>query len=324
MLNLENWYFKSCKFLSKHFICIAGDITGFEKKCEQSAGQKYRDAITFTGIDIEPFESTLLSYAGAVITLLLLLLLNLILFQITTYSSTTLILISLITITFPFIVFTYLNNYIIVHSEFMKIRSLGDIPEVLSYIVMSMKMVPNMEHSILFAATNSNRPLAHDLKKVLWSLHVRLYNSMDDAVIEFSEMWGKNSEYFKRALHLIKSSTNETDEAQRIIVLNRALDIVLDGTKNIMEIFASRLKTPTYILYSIFILIPLALVALLPAVTVVGWRFNIVTLILFYNIVLPIATFVYGEYILMQRPAAFLPQRIPETHPKLENIQNKK
>ena len=38
---------------------------------------------------------------------------------------------------------------------------------------------------------------------------------MDDAVVQFSEMWGKNSEHFKRSLHLIRSSMSETDPAQR-------------------------------------------------------------------------------------------------------------
>ena len=69
---------------------------------------------------------------------------------------------------------------------------------------------------------------------------------------------------------LFVCSTNEPDEAQRVMTLNKSLDIVLEGTRHMMEGFAARLKTPTYVLYSIFILIPLALVALLPAVSIVG------------------------------------------------------
>ena len=91
-----------------------------------------------------------------------------------------------------------------------------------------------------------------------------------------------------------------------------------------MENFAAKLKNPTYILYSLFILIPLALVALMPAVTVVGIRFGIGTLVVLYDIVLPLLTFAYAEYILMQRPAAFVPQNIPDEHPKLKNIKTKK
>jgi len=68
---------------------------------------------------------------------------------------------------------------------------------------------------------------------------------MDAALLSFADLWGRNSEYFKRSLHLIKSSTAEPDEAQRIITLNRALDISLEGTESLMDSFAAKLKTPS-------------------------------------------------------------------------------
>jgi Flp pilus assembly protein TadB len=220
----------------------------------------------------------------------------------------------------PIFVLVYLSEYPKIHARFMKIHSLGDIPEILSYIVMSMKLVSNMERAISFAAANSERPLARDLRKLIWDMHVRVYTGIDDATLAFANQWGKNSEYFKRALHLVKSSTNEPDEAQRVITLNKSLDIVLEGTRHMMGGFAARLKTPTYILYSIFILIPLALVALLPALTIVGVRIDAVILILLYDLILPLATFGYAEYILLQRPATFPPPQISNTHPRLVDI----
>ena len=192
-----------------------------------------------------------------------------------------------LTFVIPLSVLCYLSEYVKIRAKFMKISSLGDIPEILSYIVMSMKLVPNLEHAVLFAARNSERPLAKDLKKLTWDLNLRIYSSMDDALLSFADLWGRNSEYFKRSLHLIKSSTAEPDEAQRIITLNRALDISLEGTESLMDSFAAKLKTPSYILYSIFILIPLALVALLPAVTVVGMKPETMDLVLLYDLDFP-------------------------------------
>ena len=216
----------------------------------------------------------------------------------------------------------YLSEYPKIHAKFLKIHTLGDIPEIQSYIVMSMKLVPNMERAIIFAADNSFRPLARDLKKLIWDIHIRVYSNIDEALIEFANQWGKNSEYFKRSLHLVKSSTSEPDEAQRIMTLNKSLDIVLEGTKTMMDAFAAKLKTPTYVLYSIFILIPLALVALIPAVSIVGVRMDTVTLVLIYNIGLPLFTFIYSEFILLQRPATFSPPNISDKHPDLSNIRS--
>ncbi|MHC1575890.1 MAG: hypothetical protein ACXQTE_00910, partial [Methanosarcinaceae archaeon] len=293
---MDNWYTRGCRYTSRHMKWMIRDIGSFSATTEKVVSQDYKDAVAFTGIDVEPFETALFSYVGAFTALVTMLIADIIIFQISTFRSEILILLAVLTLAIPALTLLYLSEYIKIYARYMKIQSMGDIPEVLSYIVMSMKLVSNMEKTIVFTAENSNRPLAKDLRKMLWRLQVRMYSSMDDAVLDFTQLWGKNSEYFKRSLHLVKSSASEPDEAQRIITLNRALDIVLDGTKNLMDTFAARLKTPTYVLYSIFILIPLALVALMPAVTVVGLRFDIATLIILYNIVLPLITFAYAEY----------------------------
>ncbi len=319
-----NWYSTACKFTTQYFNWLVGDIEKFKKKSKDSLSQEFLDSLNFCGFEIEPYETQILAISGALISFILLLIVDVFLFSFSVFGSMTIAVIIIITVLIPVTVLFYLSEYPKIQAKFIKIRSLGDIPEILSYIVMSMKLVSNMELAISFAAENSSRPLASDMRKLIWDMHVRVYSSMDDALIAFANQWGRNSEYFKRALHLVKSSTNEPDEAQRVITLNKSLDIVLEGTRKMMEGFAARLKTPTYILYSIFILIPLALVALLPALTIVGVHIEPVVLILIYDLILPIITFAYAQNILLQRPATFPPPRIPDEHPRLVNIRYRK
>jgi Flp pilus assembly protein TadB len=319
-----NWYSTACKFTTQYFNWVVGDIEKFKKKSKDSLSQEFLDSLNFCGFEIEPYEPQILAISGVLISFILLLIVDVFLFSFSVFGSMTIAVITITTVLIPITVLFYLSEYPKTQAKFIKIRSLGDIPEILSYIVMSMKLVSNMELAISFAAENSSRPLASDMRKLIWDMHVRVYSSMDDALIAFANQWGRNSEYFKRALHLVKSSTNEPDEAQRVITLNKSLDIVLEGTRKMMEGFAARLKTPTYILYSIFILIPLALVALLPALTIVGVHIEPVILILIYDLILPIITFAYAQYILLQRPATFPPPRIPDEHPRLVNIRYRK
>lgn len=319
-----NWYSTACKFTTQNFNWVVGDIEKFKKKSKDSLSQEFLDSLNFCGFEIEPYEPQILAISGALVSFILLLIVDAFLFSFSVFGSMTIAVIIITTVLIPVTVLFYLSEYPKIQAKFIKIRSLGDIPEILSYIVMSMKLVSNMELAISFAAENSSRPLASDMRKLIWDMHVRVYSSMDDALIAFANQWGRNSEYFKRALHLVKSSTNEPDEAQRVITLNKSLDIVLEGTRKMMEGFAVRLKTPTYILYSIFILIPLALVALLPALTIVGVHIEPVILILIYDLILPIITFAYAQYILLQRPATFPPPRIPDEHPRLANIRYRK
>jgi hypothetical protein len=211
----------------------------------------------------------------------------------------------------PLLVYIYVGEYPKRRAAYMKVHSLGDVPEVISYIVMAMKLNPNIETALKFAASNSKRQLAKDVKKLMWDLQVRAYDSLDMALGAFAEEWGEYSEHFKRAVFLIKSATAEREEAMRTITLNRALDVVLQGTKGLMESFSGALHSPTLILYSIFVMVPLALVAMLPAAAIVGLRVNALELALLYDVLFPLATLVYAHSILMKRPAAFTPPDIP-------------
>lgn len=320
----QNLYCSACRFSVKHFSWLVGDLDEYRKKSEKTVSKEFLDAIDFSGFDLEPWETHILSYTVGLFLFLLLISLNSIRFSIYPYERNSILFAIGSTAIVPIAAMIYLSEYPKIHAKFLKIHTLGDIPEIQSYIVMSMKLVPNMERAILFAADNSLRPLARDLKKLIWDIHIRVYSNIDEALIEFANQWGKNSEYFKRSLHLVKSSTSEPDEAQRIMTLNKSLDIVLEGTKTMMDAFAAKLKTPTYVLYSIFILIPLALIALIPAVSIVGVRMDTVTLVLIYDIALPLFTFFYSEYILLSRPATFSPPNISDNHPDLSNIRSKR
>ena len=316
----RNFYYHACCFSVKHFGWIVGDLDEYKKKSEKTVSKEFLDAMDFSGFEMEPWETHILSYACSLFLFIFLISLDIIIFSVSRYERNSIIFILFFTVIVPIVAMIYLSEYPKIHAKFLKIHTLGDIPEIQSYIVMSMKLVPNMERAIIFAADNSLRPLAKDLKKLIWDIHIRVYSNIDEALIEFADRWGKNSEYFKRSLHLVKSSTSEPDEAQRIMTLNKSLDIVLEGTKTMMDAFAAKLKTPTYVLYSIFILIPLALVALIPAVSIVGVRVDTVTLVIIYDIALPIFTLFYSEYILLQRPATFSPPNVSAGHPELSNI----
>ncbi|HIH44051.1 MAG TPA: hypothetical protein HA257_02905, partial [Candidatus Methanoperedenaceae archaeon] len=241
-------YVKFARISAKLFSRIL-NTEKIKASSEKTVSRELLDAINFSGFDLEPYEVQLAAYAGALGLLFIITIVDLAIFVSVPLESNAALLI-LTSMVLPLAGLIYLSEFPKIYVRFMKVHSLGDIPEITSYLVMSMKLVPNMERAMSFAAENSHRPLAADLRKMIWDLHARVYSSLDEALIAFANLWGKESEYLKRALHIIKSSTNEPDEAQRVMTLNKSLDIVLDGTRTLMEGFAARLRTPTYVLYS--------------------------------------------------------------------------
>jgi len=142
MAEESNWYVRACKTTVRQWGWVVQNPSGFSKQCEKSVSQEYRDALRFTGFDLEAFETVLFSYAGTVATLILLLGIDLIILFSKSFEARTLTIMGILTFIIPLGVLYYLSEYVKIRAKLMKISSLGDIPEILSYIVMSMKLVP--------------------------------------------------------------------------------------------------------------------------------------------------------------------------------------
>ncbi|KAA0006411.1 MAG: hypothetical protein FE045_03200 [Thermoplasmata archaeon] len=318
-----------CRKAAKSFEWMVGDIEKFKEKANKSVSQEFIDSLTFTGMTLEPYQILLFSYGSAVIAFLFSLFIDaLILFfyHFSIASSYFAILIMILTtLLFPLLALQIVSEYPKYKAKQMKIHSLGDIPEVLSYIVMYLKLNPNLENAFRFAARESNTSLAKDLRKLLWDMEIRIHKSIDDAITYFANLWGKWSDYLKRALHLIRSAVHEKSN-ERNTTLDRSIDVVLEGTKSMMMDFSQKLHQPTLVIYSMGVMIPLALVAMFPALSLIKTKFKIgiMEIFVFYDILLPLVLLFYIRKILAARPATFPLAPIPHSHPELRNLNKKK
>ncbi|MDH7517308.1 MAG: hypothetical protein QHH19_03080 [Candidatus Thermoplasmatota archaeon] len=325
----EHWFEKGAKFAKKYFLWMQKNNEKNQKRIDKFFTVEYIENLNITGLKVEPFDILIFAYMGAFLTFVGTLFLDLVIlffygFNISIIDPLTILLMIVVTVFLPFVILNLIANYPKTYARYIKIHSLGDIPEVLSYLVMYLKLVPNLENSVKFAASESSTSLANDLRKMLWDMEIRVYHGINDALTNFANSWGKWNDHFKRALHLIRSSIHEPEEAQRVITLNRALDVGLDGTRDMMNHFVSRLHQPTMIIYSIGIMIPLSFIAMLPATGLVGLKITIFQVFFLYDIILPLFVFLYTRRILIMRPATFNPPVIPDNHPDLVNINKRR
>lgn len=293
-------YERLCKFIAKKLSKII-DEDKFEKRIRKNISNEFIEAINFAGMDLKPHEIMLFSYFSSFILLIIAILIDIAMLSFYDFSFEkmgifTIFLMLAITLAFPFLAMHFISEYL--------------------------KLNPNLENSIRFAARESKTSLGKDLKKLIWDLEIRIYKSIDDAITYFANVWGRWSDYLKRALHLIRSSVHE-NETERKVTLDRSLDVVLDGAEASMLDFAQKLHQPTITLYSIGIMIPLALISMVPAIAIIGFKLSIFQIFLIYDIVLPIFVFIYIRKILLIRPATFNPPAIPEEHPEIKKVNKK-
>ncbi|MBN2065445.1 MAG: hypothetical protein JW771_01375 [Candidatus Thermoplasmatota archaeon] len=325
----EQWFEQGAHLARRYFSWMVKHNEKTKRKVAHLFSSTYRDTLTFSGLTVDPIDILIFSYAGALLAFLVAFVIDLLIIlsygaHIAEIDGVTVLLMIFISLFLPTFIMNLIVNYPKTHARYMKIHSLGDVPEVLSYLVMYLKLVPNLENSVKFAATESSTALAKDLRKMLWDMEIRVYHGITDALTTFANYWGKWSDHFKRSLHLIRSSIHEPEEAQRIITLNRALDVGLEGTRELMNQFANKLHQPTMFIYSIGIMIPLSIIAMLPAAGLIGLNVTIFQVFFLYDIILPVVVFLYTRKILLSRPATFNPPIIPSEHPSLVKIDKKK
>jgi len=201
--------------------------------------------------------------------------------------------------------------------EQQKIQSLAFVPEIVNYLAMSLRLSPNLERAVAFAAEHGRGKIAEDLKKIVWDVQIGRFLSVEEALDDLAYKWGGYNEDFKHALMLIRASVLEPSQAEREEMLEKATVDVLEGTREKMDLYARKLHQPTVYLYYFGILLPLLLAIILP----IGGGLSGQSLakpeylFLAYNILIPIGVYLFGQNILAGRPPTYAPPDIPKNFP---------
>jgi Flp pilus assembly protein TadB len=177
-----------------------------------------------------------------------------------------------------------------------------------------MQIQPATETAVKFAARTGIGPLADNL-----SDHIdRAMGTPETGLISFADDWAEEFPALRRSAHLL-STAEDAPEAERNRTLDRSLDAVLDGTRHQMAEFTSTIRGPTTALYAFGVMLPLACVALIPAVALAGIQLTIWPFVLFYDVVLPTGILAASVWLLVRRPVAFPPPNISRHHPDVPN-----
>ncbi|PSP42354.1 type II secretion system protein [Halobacteriales archaeon QH_2_66_30] len=173
-----------------------------------------------------------------------------------------------------------------------------------------MRLSPTPERAAEFTARSGEGVLADDLAR-----HVRqTRNTARSGLLTFGDAWADRFPSLRRSLTLV-TAAGATPAHDRGRLLDRALAAVLEGTRERMQEFAARIRTPATALYAFGILLPIALVALLPAAGVADVPITPLSVVLVYNVFLPAALLVASAWLLARRPVAFPPPDVTAGHP---------
>ena len=196
------------------------------------------------------------------------------------------------------------------HAAFEKTEALGDAPNLVGRIVLRMQVQPSLESAVRFAADTGYSPLSRSLER-----HIdRSIGTPRTGLLSFADEWADQFPALRRSAHLL-AMAQDAPEGERGRTLDRALSAMLNGTRNQMADFTSAIRSPTTGLFAFGVMIPLALVALVPVIPLAGVGVNVWAFVVIYNLVLPIGLAAAGLWLLSRRPVAFPPPDVSRSHP---------
>ncbi|WP_436923062.1 type II secretion system F family protein [Halosimplex amylolyticum] len=198
---------------------------------------------------------------------------------------------------------------------FRRTEALGDTPNLIGRAVLRMQIQPATETAVEFAAETGRGPLADSLAS-----HIdRSIGSPQTGLLSFADDWAEDFPALRRAAHLLATAQNAPpDERER--TLERSLTAVLNGTREEMAEFTSEIRGPTTGLYAFGVMLPLALVALVPAIGLAGggdggFTLPIEFFVIVYDVMLPAGLIAASVWLLQRRPVAFPPPNVTVSHP---------
>lgn len=220
-----------------------------------------------------------------------------------------------LTCVFGGLAFYYAYDYPIYYSILFRIRASAEMVLSIIYMTIAMRMTPNIENAVKFAADNLTGPLAVDLRQLMWDVYMRKYDTMSEALDSFILKWKMENREFTEAIYLIKTSMAESI-SKRESTMDEAVNVVLSGSKERMRHYAQDLRTPISIINAMGILLPIIGLVFFPIIGI--FLSDIIQpafIAIGYNILLPFCVYWMMKTSLVKRPYSFHQPDISR-HPK--------
>jgi hypothetical protein len=173
------------------------------------------------------------------------------------------------------------------------------------YMVIYMEHTPNLELATWFAAKHLSPPLSLDFVKLLWDVETKKYSTIFAALEDYIETWRGWDDAFIDSIHVLETSLTAGTKEDRLKILEKAEEIILEGTYDKMMAFVHELQSPVQTLHMLGTVLPVMGLVMLPMIsafmgaTIKWWQ-----IALLYNILLPIGVYLLARSILTTRPAS--------------------
>ncbi|TSD13416.1 type II secretion system protein [Haloglomus irregulare] len=196
-------------------------------------------------------------------------------------------------------------------SRLQAARRVGDGPRLVGRMAIRARLDPSPE-AVAAAGAACEGPLADRLAR-----HVRRARGREGAGLDpFATAIADEQPRLAGAVREVAAATR-APAAERDRRLDRATTAAVEAVRDRAATAAASLRGPVTAAYAFGVLLPLALVGVLPAVATTGVPGDVLLtiVVVVYDLLLPAGLVVAAAWILGNRPVAFPRKPVPGTHP---------
>lgn len=312
---------------------MAPELTRYEKWCK-SLGNLIKIKITskekekvlknlqIAHLDLDPSEPIALGMMSFLSIFFIGLILSV---SIYLFTNTFPALFFVLTMILGLVVFNFVNGYPARLANKWRLKASSQMMPAILYVVVYMRHTSNLEKAISFASQHLSYPLGLDFKKIFYDVQIGKFSTIKDSLDNYLEGWKDYSIEFIEAFHLIESSLFEPDNAKRILTLEKALQVILEGVYDKMLRFTHEVKSPLTNVYMLGVVLPTLGLALLPlASTLLGGLIQWYHVFILFNLVIPFAVFYLTDKVMFLRPGGYGETDLLEKNPLYPEYINKK
>ncbi len=319
---------------------MAPDLNKYEKWCRSLGSfirlkvsekdeEKVKKHLEVAHLDVLPWQALTLSVMSFVAVFLIGLLISVAVALIkgptTTGGIAFPLLFFFLMVIVSIFLFYFVNKYPERLAKKWRLKASSQMVPAILYIVVYMRHTPNLERAIAFASEHLQPPLALDFKKVFYNVEVGKFSTIKESLDNYLETWRDYSIEFIEAFHLIEGSLFEPDNSRRIAILEKSLQVVLDGVYDKMLRFTHNVRSPLTNVYMLGVVLPTLALALLPlASAMVGDFLTVVHIFVLFNLVVPFMVFYLTDKVLMLRPGGYGETTLLERNPLYPKYKSKK
>jgi len=314
---------------------MAPDLNKYEKWC-QSLGsfvklkvsekdeEKVKKHLEVAHLDVLPWQALTLSVMSFVTVFLIGLIISVSVALIKGSIVAFPLLLFFLMVLVSIFLFYFVNKYPERLAKKWRLKASSQMVPAILYIVVYMRHTPNLEKAIAFASEHLQPPLSLDFKKVFYNVEVGKFSTIKESLDNYLETWKDYSIEFIEAFHLIEGSLFEPDNSRRIAVLEKSLQVVLDGVYDKMLKFTHNVRSPLTNVYMLGVVLPTLALALLPlASAMMGGALTVVHIFVLFNLVVPFMVFYLTDKVLMLRPGGYGETTLLERNPLYPKYKSK-